>query len=271
LILKGIKSPAIKGTVETVSVSLSRLYDMLRIVEVNTSEGGSLPVTLTAFSIIYHEAKCLIQYIEKETSKVKSIKGALRHALDGTSFVLRHELKRVFSQELATLDQERRSNLVRADVMRAHGLLSNCFQQSILMLARVFDPSASGTILFGAYKERLEQSNTLIGDLSLLAQLARRAEEQRDTEASDSLMRELKIFCGGPLHYLMYKDWEEFEDIAREVTSSYGSARHGFMLHCFATYLEALLNQVQMRAVLHEASPELQKPKAARKMRRKQR
>ncbi|MDT7603850.1 MAG: hypothetical protein QOF61_1847 [Acidobacteriota bacterium] len=264
-IFKAIKSPVIRATVDSVAVSLARLCDLLRIVETNTGEEGPLPVTLVAFSLVHHESKCLIQYIEKETSKVKSIKGALRHALDGTSFVLRHELKRVFSQELSLLDRGRKSNLLRADVMRAHGLLSNCFEQSILMLARVFDPSVSGALLFGAHRERLEQSNTLIRDLSALAQLARQAEAQRDAEASDSLIRELKAFCGGPLHYLMYKDWDEFEDITREVTSSYGSARHGFMLHCFATYLDALMNQVQMRAVLNEGLPERREPKAAKK------
>ncbi|MCA1635540.1 MAG: hypothetical protein LC802_18070 [Acidobacteria bacterium] len=264
-ILKGIKSSVIKGTVESVFVSLSRLYDILRIVEINTSEGGPLPVTLAAFSLVHNESKYLIQFIEKDTPRVKSIKGTLRHALNGMSFILRHELKRVYSQDLAVLDKELKANQVRADVMRAHGLLSNCFQQTILILAQVFDPSVSGKLLFDDYRERLVQSNTLIKDLSSLVNLARRAGEQRDTEASDLLIRDLKAFRNGPLHYLMYKDWDEFEDITREVSSSHGSARHSFMLHCFATYLEALIMQVQMRAVLNERPPEPQEPKTTKK------
>jgi hypothetical protein len=66
----------------------------------------------------------------------------------------------------------------------------------------------------------------------------------------------------------MYKDWDEFEDIAREVTSSYGSARHCFIAHCFVAYLEALRNQVQMRAVLNEGSPRRGEPKAKKKQTR---
>jgi hypothetical protein len=263
--LKSIKSPVIKETVESVFVSLSRLCDILSIVEINTSEGGPLPVTLAAFSLVDHESKSLIRLIEKKLSQIKSIKGPLRHALDGTSFVLRHELKRVFSQELVLLGQERKANQICADVMRAHGLLSNCFHQSILTLAQVFDPTVCSTLLFDDYRDRLEQSNVLIRDLSSFVTLARQADERRDTEANDLLIRELKAFCNGPLHYLMYKDWDEFEDIAREVTSSYGSARHGFILHCFVAYLEALINQVQMRAVLNERSPERQEPKARKK------
>jgi hypothetical protein len=219
-------------------------------------------VTLAAFSLVDDEAKSLINFIEQKTSHVRSIKGTLRHALDGMSFALRHELRRVFGQELAALDEVRADNQVRADVMRAHGLLSNCFQQSILALARVFDPSVRSGLLFDSCRDRLEQSHVLIRDLSSIVALARRAAGRQDAEASELLVRELKAFCDGPLHYLMYKDWDEFEDIAREVTSSYGSARHCFLAQCFVAYLEALMNQVQMRAVLHEGAPEGRGPKA---------
>ena len=37
--------------------------------------------------------------------------------------------------------------------------------------------------------------------------------------------------------------WDEFEDLSCEVMCSHGSPRHGFILHCFATYLDALINQ----------------------------
>jgi hypothetical protein len=259
--LKKIKSPVIKETVESVFVGLSRLCDILDMVEINTSERGPLPVTLAALSLVDDEARSLIRLIEKRLSSIRSIKGALRHALDGTGFALRHELKRTLGQELATPGKGRKDHQIRADVMRAHGLLSNCFQQSILTLAQVFDPSVSSQLLFDSYRDRLEQSNVLIRDLSSFVPLARRAAE-RDPEASNLLIRELKAFCGGPLHYLMYKDWDEFEDIAREVTSSLGSARHCFIVHCFVAYLEALINQVQMRAVLNEKSPERRDPKA---------
>jgi hypothetical protein len=264
-ILRKIKRPVIKETVESVFVSLSRLCDILSIIEINTSEGGPLPVTLAAFALVDDGSKALIRLIERKLTKIKSINGTLRHALDGTSFVLRHELKRAFSQELVMLSKERKANQICADVMRAHGLLSNCFQQSIITLAQEFDPSVSSKLLFDGYKDRFEQSNVLIRDLSSFVTLAGRAEELGDSEANDLLTQELKAFCDGPLHYLMYKDWEEFEDIAREVTSSYGSARHDFIRHCFVAYLETLINQVRMRAVLNERSPERREPKARKR------
>ncbi len=269
-IIKGIKGSSVAEAVQHVFINLSRLRDILRIVEINVDEGGSLPVTLAAFSLVDNESKSLVRFIERQSSKIKSIKGPLRHALDGTSFALRHELKRVFGHDLAAINSELHADEVRPTIMRAHGLLSNCFEQSILTLVRVFDASVSGQILFYDFRNRLEQSTMLLKDLASLMQFTQQAEDRQDAETSSLLIRNLRAFCNGTMHSLMYKDWEEFEDIAREVTSSYGSARHTFILHCFATYLDALINQVGMRGVLNQQSParRQRKRKPAKKTRR---
>lgn len=268
-IIKSIKGSSMAEAIQHVFINLSRLRDILHIVEINVDEGGSLPVSLAAFSMVDNESKSLVRYIERQTSKIKSIKGPLRHALDGTSFALRHELKRVFGHDLASINTDLPADEVRPTIMRAHGLLSNCFEQSILTLVRVFDPSVSGQILFYDFRNRLEQSTVLLKDLSSLMQLTQQAEDRNDAETSSLLIRNLREFCGGTMHSLMYKDWDEFEDIAREVTSSYGSARHSFILHCFATYLDALINQVGMRGVLNQQSPARRRRKSAGKPLRK--
>lgn len=270
-IIKSIKGSSMAEAIQHVFISLSRVRDVLRIVEINVDEGGSLPVTLAAFSLVDNESKSLVHFIERHTSKIKSIKGPLRHALDGTSFALRHELKRVFGHDLAAIHSELQADEVRPTIMRAHGLLSNCFEQSTLTLVRVFDPSVSGQILFYDFRNRLEQSTVLLNDLSSLMQLTQQAEDRPGAETSSLLIRNLKAFCDGTMHSLMYKDWDEFEDIAREVTSSYGSARHTFILHCFATYLDALINQVGMRGVLNQQSPARRQRKPAKKTRRRRR
>lgn len=251
-LLNGIESPFIREAIRSVLTDLARLRDILRIVEMNASGGGPLPVTLALFSLIESESKSLIRFIEKRVPKIKGVKGLLRQVLDGMSFALRHELKRVFGHELGRINQGLNKNQLRGEVMRVHGLLSNCFQQSIIALAQVFDPSINAGSLFDDYRDRLEESTMLLGELSSLMNLAHEAAEARDDGAGDSLLRDLKSFSNGTMHYLMYKDWEEFEDITREVITSQGSARHGFILHCFVTYLEALINQVRMRAVLND-------------------
>lgn len=266
-ILKGIKNPAVEETVQCVFAGLMRLRDILRIVEINVDEGGPLAVTLAAFALVDSESKALVRFIETRISTTKSIKGPLREALDSTGFALRHEIKGVFGHALAGIDTGRQASQVRSDVMRAHGLLSNCFQQSIISLAQSFDPSVGGELLFDDYRDRRKQSALLLRDLSTLVRLTRRAHEGHDAEASSLLIEGLKAFCRDTIRYLMYKDWKEFEDIAGDVMSSQGSARHGFILHCFATYLEALINQVRMRTVLSDQSLGLPEPKPLKKSR----
>lgn len=270
-ILKRIKSRHVREAFRRVFTDLSRMHDMLRLVEINVSEDGPVTVALAIFSMVESEARASLRYIERHTTTVKSIKEPLRSVLDGTSFALRHELKRVFGQDLSRLSPASQPNQVRSDIMRAHGLLSNCFQQSILTLSKVFDPSINAQLLFEDYRDRIETSILLIKDLTSLKQLARQAEELQDNETSLRLIRELNSFCRDMIYHLMYKDWDEFSDIVKEVMGSYGSARHSFMLHCFVMYLEALINQVQMRAVLNDqssGSPESRTVKNTRVKRR---
>jgi len=270
-ILKGIKSPATEEAVRHVFDALSRLREIMHLVELNAGEGGPTQVTLAAFALAESEARSLVRFIETQTAKIKSAKQPLREVLAGMSFAIRHEMKTVFGHDLAGLTAERRPEEVRPDFMRAHGLLSNCFQQSIITLARVFDPSMSGELLFDDYRARFKQTTVLLTELSALARLACRAQENPGAEASALLIRELKAFCQGTIYYLMYKDWDEFEDLSCEVMCSHGSPRHGFILHCFTTYLDALINQVRMRSVLNdqslaptEAKP-LKKPRKGRR------
>jgi hypothetical protein len=270
-ILKCIKTRQVGEAFRRVCTDLSRLHDMLRLVEINVSESGPVSVTLAIFSLVESESRALLRFIEKHTSTIKSIKEPLRSVLDGTSFTLRHELKRVFGQDMARLSPASQPNQVRSDIMRAHGLLSNCFQQSILTLSKVFDPSVSAQLLFEDYRDKIESSILLLKDLRSLMQLARKTEEQQEVEASLQFIRELNGFCHDTIYHLMYKDWDEFTDIVKEVTASYGSARHGFMLHCFVMYLEALINQVEMRAVLNDPSMDLPESKPVKNSRAKRR
>ena len=270
-ILKGIKNRQVGEVFRRVCTDLSRLHDMLRLVEINVSESGPVSVTLGIFSLVESESRALLRFIEKHASTIKSIKGPLRSVLDGMSFTLRHELKRVYGQDLARLSPASQPDQVRSDIMRAHGLLSNCFQQSILTLSKLFDPSVSAQQLFDDYRDKLESSLLLIKDLASLMQLARQTEDPQDVEARLQFIRELNGFCHDTIYHLMYKDWDEFTDIAKEVTASYGSARHSFMLHCFVMYLEALINQVQMRAVLNDPSLGLPESKSVKNSRAKRR
>jgi hypothetical protein len=52
------------------------------------------------------------------------------------------------------------------------------------------------------------------------------------------------------MRHLMYKDWESFERFVAEITAARGAVELGPVLHRFATYLDALFNQINMRVAL---------------------
>src|SRR5947209_1510879 len=94
-ILKGIKSTATEEAVRHVFDTLSRLREIMRLVELNVGEGGPTRVTLAAFAFAESEARSLVRFIETRAAKIKSAKSPLRETLAGMSFAIRHEMKTV--------------------------------------------------------------------------------------------------------------------------------------------------------------------------------
>lgn len=251
-LLGEIKQRGVNSVMRHIFTDLTRLLEILRIVEMNVRADGPLAVTVSILTLVHHETRSLVDFIEAQAAQTKCIKGKLHQELTCTSFAIKHELRRVFTYEFAELRAGHAAHHVRADVLRVHGLLSNCFQQSVLALTRVFDASMNGSRLFDDYKTRFEQSVVLHRELSALVRLAQRAEVAGDAATNNLLIEHLKAFCHGTMHHLNYKDWDGFERYAQEVIAKRNSASYTTVLHCFVRYLETLISYVQMRTVLNE-------------------
>jgi hypothetical protein len=53
------------------------------------------------------------------------------------------------------------------------------------------------------------------------------------------------------MQFLMYKDWDEYERFTEELVLSIGNSQKlAPVLHSFRCYLETLVGQVKLRAVL---------------------
>ena len=96
----------------------------------------------------------------------------------------------------------------------------------------------------------MDQSLELRGDLFTLLQLVRQAEKERDLYPIARLIERLSAFHSGSLRYLMFKDWEACERFIEEVGAARGAVELSPVLNRFSAYLETLLGQVNMRAVL---------------------
>jgi hypothetical protein len=77
---------------------------------------------------------------------------------DSFVYCLPFELKKVINTELLDISVTRQPDIVRARVENSHGILKDCFQQSVVQLAQAFDGRVQGNDIFPDFTAKLEQS-----------------------------------------------------------------------------------------------------------------
>jgi hypothetical protein len=229
---------------------LGQMLEWLAIIESYLRRDVSLKQTLPIFTLINQETRELRRFIENRTLRIEGLEVAACDVLDGTNYALAMELRKVFSRELTGLSALRHPPTIYAKVETAHGILRDSFQQSIVVLAQLFNPSLDGALLFSAYQNRKQQSLKLRHELWMLLQLIQQAEKEREQHPLVRLLERLAVFQEGSLRYLMYKDWEACERFIEEVGAARGAVELAPVLHRFAAFVETLFGQVSMRAVL---------------------
>ncbi len=231
-------------------LSLSRALEYLRIIHGRLRLDLPLKLTLPIFALVREETRTALEVIEKRMLTDESVDRSILEALDGTAYAIRIELRKSFEHELTGLCELRQPPHVYAKVETAHGMLRDCFQQSIVALGNIFDPTLDGLQLFESFQTKLDQSLALRRDIWQLLQLVRRIDRGREESSLPALLKMLAAFRMGSLRHLMYKDWESFERFAEEVENARGATDLAHVTHRFNAYLETLFGQVEMRAVL---------------------
>ncbi|HEX8773841.1 MAG TPA: hypothetical protein VF735_09535 [Pyrinomonadaceae bacterium] len=249
-LLEDIDEEILRALMLRIFADLVRMLDYLRMAETALDTQSTPLENLAFFALVHEEAHALCKFIETRVIHAGCANEQLRHALDGVSFAVSHELKRVYEHELAGLTPAESDRIARGKLTHARGLLTNCFQQSLIILTQVFDQSLTGAQLFNDLPTRVEQSLVLRKDLWTLVHLARRAESEGGLESIIAFIQCLDTFRHGSMHFLMYKDWQVYERFVDEVEAANCIAELKPVLDRFACYLETLFGQVRMRAVL---------------------
>ncbi len=231
---------------------ISRLLEWLGFIEQTLEKDRPLKQTLPIFSLVNEEAQTLIDLIDNRAIKLEGISQDLFDTLDGTSYAVKMELKKVFARELVGVSELKHSPTIYGKLENAHGLLQNAFQQSAVGLAQAFDRNLDGGRLFDNFQTRLEQSLLLRKELWIVMQVVRKAESEGEDFSTAKLHDGLVSFRNGSMRYLMFKDWEASERFIDEVISARGVSELTPVLHRFGAYLETLHGQICMRAVLAE-------------------
>jgi hypothetical protein len=247
-----IGSTRVRRIVGAVFQDLLRLLECLSILEGHLRHVQTAEETLAFFQLIRDEAKSLIEFIRDDAMNCSEVSGELADTLDGLVFALSHDLRRVFEGEYETT-ADNSPYVVLGRVHRAHDVLTNCLQQSIISLAVVYTPTLSITQLFNNTEKRYRQSLKLCSDLECLRQVVQRFVDGR--AASTELSAGLETFRRESLEFLMYSDWPQFESFCERILlSADDPSTLADVLHQFLCYVETLIRQVKMRAVLADES-----------------
>lgn len=256
LVIDNITDRELRDVTQTIFTELIRFFDWLARIENNLHKLDTLLESLSLLEVLEFEARSLVDYIEAKARKVALGNERLQEVLDGITYGITHDLRRIFERELVRGVTEHSTPIVYGKILHAHGLLTNCFQQSTITMLQVFNPRLDAQSLFNDIEARLKQSLVLCKDLSSLMRFVRLSQANSDPDVLRTVVDRILEFRDGSMHYLMYKDWRGYESLALEViTAIENNLDSRPLLHKFLTFLEVLYGHVKMRAVLAENFP----------------
>jgi hypothetical protein len=241
---------------QTILSEMLRFFDWLSRIENNLHKLDTLLESLSLLEVLEFEARSLTDFIDTRAIRLAKGNERLHEVLDGISYGITHDLRRIFERELVRGITEQSIPIVYGKIMHAHGLLTNCFQQSTITLLQVFKPGLDPSTLFNDVELRLQQSLILCKDLSSLMRFVRLAQANDDPNVMREVTTRILEFRDGSMQYLMYKDWRGYESLALEViTAIENNLDPKPLLHRFICFLEVLYGHVKMRAVLADKFP----------------
>jgi hypothetical protein len=256
LVTTKIVDPELREISQIILGEMLRFFDWLARIESNLHKLDTLLESLSLLEVLEFEARSLTDFIDTKAIRLASGNERLHDVLDGISYGITHDLRRIFERELVRGVTEQSIPIVYGKIMHAHGLLTNCFQQSTITLLQVFNPKLDPSKLFNDVELRLQQSLILCKDLASLMRFVRLAQANGDPDVLRSVTARILEFRDGSMQYLMYKDWRGYESLALEViTAIENNLDSKPLLHRFICYLEVLYGHVKMRAVLANDFP----------------
>ena len=209
-----------------------------------------LKPAMLLFARINEQTQEMMRFINNRLLRFKNEEDSLFAALDCAVYAASIELRKVYNFELIGFAEARQSPLIYARVETAHGLLNDCFQQTLVNFAQLIEPDVKATELFPNLQTKLQQSLALREGLWRVLQIVRKAEKNPESVSLQKLHTKLTDFLNNTIKFLFYKDLVTVERFIEEVLNTTKKSELVSILHRFGAYLETLLGQVNMRVVL---------------------
>ncbi len=257
-----IKNPAVASVIRGIPDVVERkqaakvfleLFRLLHYLEYANPEGldeEGLRNSILVFSLITAETRLLLSYIEKRVLRNVDHEQPLYQLYDSFIYCIPLELKKVINTELIDISVSRQAEGVRTRVENSHGILRDCFQQSIVQLAQLFAPTIEGSDIFLDFMAKLEQSVRLRDGLARLIKAVRAFQERKDETSALRMKEEISTFYDHNIKFLMYRDWSGFELFFIEILKCGSLPALSQIAHRFETFLLTLFREIQKRSIL---------------------
>lgn len=253
-ILQQIDAPKARKVVGTIFGNLLRLLECLHPIESQLNHVEDAEETFAVFQFIHDEACELVKFIREDALTCNALDEELCDTLDAITFAVSHDLQRVFETKLPGATEESSRRVVVGRLFRAHDVLTDCLQHATISLASVFDPEIVGAKLFNNSEMRYRQSIQLCDDLSTLLKLLETCETSVKPVFA-KLTAGVEKFRNESMERLRYSDSPQFESFCERIQLAGTPQELEPVLHQFRCYVETLLGQVRMRAVLANVFP----------------
>jgi hypothetical protein len=252
-VIRNIDNPQDRRPAAKVFLELFRLLHYLEYTDPDQVDEDELKNTILIFSLITSETRQLLSYIEKRAMRGLAVDEPLYQLYDSFVYCVPLELKKVINTELLDISVARQADSIRSRVENSHGILKDCFQQSVVQLAQAFDARIDGSDIFPDFMAKLEQSILLRDGLARLIKAIREFEERKDEALAVRMKDEISSFYDNCIKYLMYRDWSGFELFYIEILKCASLPGLLQIAHRFDTFLMTLFREVQKRSILQNA------------------
>ncbi len=251
-VIRGIESPLERKQAAKVFLEFFRLLHYLEYADPERTDEEALKNTILIFSLITSETRLLLAYLERRVLKGIATETPLYQIYDSFVYCIPLELKKVVNTELLDISVARQAESVRARVENSHGILKDCFQQSVVQLAQVFDAKIDGSDIFPDFMAKLDQSVRLRDGLARLIKYVRIFQEKKDQASALKMKEHISEFYDNNMKYLMYRDWSGFELFFIEILKCVSLSGLVQISHRFETFLMTLYREVQKRQILKD-------------------
>lgn len=249
-LIRAIDDPAERNPVARVFLELFRMLKYLEFADPEGLPEDRVKTAACVFSLVIAEARQLVLYIEKRALSSLPHGSAVRDACDSIAYCMPIDINKVVRVELADLSSARSAENVRARIENAHGILKDCFQQSVVQLAAALDAGLTGVGVFSDFVTKKERSLALKKALESLLRSVGDFYARGDEVTALALRENTAKFYDRQLRHLMYRDWSAFESFFVEILKCNSLTALKPIAHRYETFLQTLLREVEKRAVL---------------------